>query len=184
MSSEASPKKEVNHSRLVGGNPNKQGNWQGLSWAAARKTDLHSNPLNPESLCRSLNWTPSHILFRESQYHIIISRQYPWGSFWEWKRQMKHTARGQERGRGTSHCRGPAHRLTGGQVLLMPSPTKHDTTHLSTLRTVQHDNFNVCKFKFRKLEDPSKEDRLWPKNIYYKCIKQLHQGKMGKKVMT
>lgn len=66
-------KEETGHSRWAGG----------LSWGAVRQVDLHSCPPNLKSLHRRLNLVQSHRPSRWSQYHITISRLYPWSSLWE-----------------------------------------------------------------------------------------------------
>ena len=75
MKGKEKPKREADHSRLVDGGFNKQGNLTYRLILSSHKTkDLHTCHQSLKSLYRGLNWVQSHILSRWSQLHLTLSR--------------------------------------------------------------------------------------------------------------
>ena len=119
-------KKEADHSRLVRGRFNKQGNLQTRLNLVATRWALQPCPPEFKSVYRGLNWVQSHIPSRWSQItHCSLkaaSLKQLW--LWEWWVEgtwVEYTLQGQGRGWETSNCLGPDWESIGGHVLLMNS---------------------------------------------------------------
>lgn len=79
---QARPKRGPDHSRLVGGSFNEQGNLHTrlLLGILQKQVDLYTCPSESYGLYRSLNWTQSLNTSKGSQQHSTLSRLCLWDS--------------------------------------------------------------------------------------------------------
>lgn len=129
------PKKEEDHTRLVGATFNKQGNLPtSLSWAAAR-WDLHTHLSNPESLYRGLNWAESHIYLTDSLHTFSLKTVSLKMAPTVGMVGRLHIPRTGE-GRGASDCPGPILRPAGGCVFSISSSNRESSWDLQLVTYV------------------------------------------------
>ena len=115
-----SPKTEADLDWWVTGLVSKGTYIQGLSWAAARRGDLHTCPSESwvyiEALMWSVTWT-----VQNSQQHITLSMLRPWKQLWLWERWVEHTFSGRGSWWGASDPLDSARGSSCGCILSMTS---------------------------------------------------------------
>lgn len=114
-------RKEAAQSRLVSSRFIKQGNlhMRLVLCCCTMSGSSHLPSQNLKSICRSLNWVQSHILFRSSQQHIALSSLCSCKQLPPWKLHANRTFPGQGKRRGTSIAQVEIKGQTGVRLLSM-----------------------------------------------------------------
>lgn len=157
-------KKEMNLSRVAGDGFNKQGNVRDLSWATRSLQPTQILKVNTEALTEfSHIYHPGSLNTSLSYLGRILGAASGSG-------KSKQNAYSKGRGRGKETLVSWV-QLSDQQVVTSswwpPSATWHQAFITTQNHSTQRTNLNICKFKFKKLEDPNKEDRVWPKKSHH-----------------